>query len=187
MEGMFFSGWSTLFRTLVVGVLAYINLIVLLRISGRRTLSKMNAFDLVVTVALGSTFSTILLNRDVSLAEGTLALALLIGLQYFVTWSSVRVGWVRKTVTGEPALLFHRGQMLDGAMRKARVTRDELCAAIRSSGIAAQDDVEAVVLETDGRFSVVKSASGESRSSLAGVKTPGPREIDLPDQDRHKS
>jgi len=71
VEGMFFSSGTTLIRTLVVGVLAYISLVLLLlRLSGRRTLSKMNAFDLVVTVALGSTFATILLNRDVSLAEG---------------------------------------------------------------------------------------------------------------------
>lgn len=177
VEGMFFSGWDTLFRTLVVGVLAYINLIVLLRMSGRRTLSKMNAFDLVVTVALGSTFATILLSRDVSLAQGTLALALLIGLQYAVTWSSVRAGWVRKTVTGEPALLFHRGQMLDVAMRKARVTHAEIQAAIRSSGIGAQHDVEAVILETDGSFSVVKSAAGEGQSSLADVRAPGPNKV----------
>lgn len=72
MEGMFFSSGTTLIRTLVVGVLAYISLVLLLRLSGRRTLSKMNAFDLVVAVAVavGSTFATILLNRNVSLAEG---------------------------------------------------------------------------------------------------------------------
>ncbi|WP_417786891.1 DUF421 domain-containing protein [Stutzerimonas xanthomarina] len=179
MEGMFFSGWSTLVRTLVIGILAYINLIVLLRISGRRTLSKMNAFDLIVTVALGSTFATILLNRDVSLAEGTLALALLIGLQYLVTWSSVRVGWVRKLVTGEPALLLYQGQMLSSAMRVARVTEDEVRSAIRSSGLSAIDEVEAVVLETDGSFSVTKKGSGDSRSSLSGVMTPGRRDIEL--------
>ncbi len=132
MEGMFFSSATTLIRTLVVGVLAYINLVLLLRLSGRRTLSKMNAFDLVVTVALGSTFATILLNRDVSLAEGVLAFALLIGLQYAVTWSSVRVAWVRRTVTGEPALLFYRGRFLGDAMRVARVTEDEVRAAARS-------------------------------------------------------
>nr|WP_272889298.1 YetF domain-containing protein [Stutzerimonas stutzeri] len=176
---MFFSGWSTLFRTLVVGVLAYINLIVLLRFSGRRTLSKMNAFDLVVTVALGSTFATILLNRNVSLAEGTLALALLIGLQYLVTWSSVRAGWVRKVVTGEPALLFYQGQMLSGAMRASRVTEDEIRSAIRSSGFAATDEVEAVVLETDGSFSVVKAGSGDSRSSLSDVMTPNAQEVEI--------
>ncbi|MGK9063840.1 DUF421 domain-containing protein [Stutzerimonas chloritidismutans] len=179
MEGMFFSGWSTLVRTLVVGVLAYINLIVLLRLSGRRTLSKMNAFDLIVTVALGSTFATILLNRDVSLAEGTLALALLIGLQYLVTWTSVRVSWVRKVVTGEPALLLYQGSMLQSAMRAARVTEDEVHSAIRSSGLSALDEVEAVILETDGSFSVVKAGSADSRSSLAGVTTPGPRDIQV--------
>lgn len=54
----------------MVGVLADISLVLLLRLSGRQMLSKMNAFDLVVTVALGSTFATILLNRDVSRAEG---------------------------------------------------------------------------------------------------------------------
>jgi|TARA_R100000935_G_scaffold20749_1_gene39032 uncharacterized membrane protein YcaP (DUF421 family) len=179
VEGMFFSGWSTLVRTLVIGILAYINLIVLLRISGRRTLSKMNAFDLIVTVALGSTFATILLNRDVSLAEGTLALALLIGLQYLVTWSSVRVGWVRKLVTGEPALLLYQGQMLSSAMRVARVTEDEVRSAIRSSGSSSIDDVEAVVLETDGSFSVISQGSGSQRSSLSGVMTPGPRDVEL--------
>ncbi len=179
VEGMFFSGWSTLVRTLVIGVLAYVNLIVLLRISGRRTLSKMNAFDLIVTVALGSTFATILLNRNVSLAEGTLALALLIGLQYLVTWTSVRVSWVKKLVTGEPALLLYQGQMLSTAMRAARVTEDEIRSAIRTSGIASIDEVEAVILETDGSFSVVSKASGDSRSSLSGVMTPGPRDIQV--------
>ncbi|GEM_PF-48403 len=179
MEGMFFSGWSTLVRTLVIGVLAYINLIVLLRISGRRTLSKMNAFDLIVTVALGSTFATILMNRNVSLAQGTLALALLIALQYLVTWSSVRAGWVRKAVTGEPALLFYQGVSLSGAMRAARVTEDEIRSAVRSSGFATMNEVEAVVLETDGSFSVVKTGSGDSRSSLSGVMMPGTQEVDI--------
>lgn len=72
MEPMLFSGWENLLRTLVVGVLAYVSLVVFLRISGKRTLSKMNAFDLIVTVALGSTLATVLLSKDVALAEGAL-------------------------------------------------------------------------------------------------------------------
>ncbi|MBA1189338.1 DUF421 domain-containing protein [Pseudomonas entomophila] len=171
MEGMFFSDGATLLRTVVIGTLAYLNLVVLLRISGRRTLSKMNAFDLVVTVALGSTFATILLNRDVSLAQGTLALALLVMLQYGVTWSSVRVRWVRKAVTGEPALLFYQGRFLKNAMRKSRVTEDDIRSAVRGSGSGSLARVDAVVLETDGSFSVVQSDAGEL-SALEGVNKP---------------
>ena len=52
MEGMFFTGWSALLRTIVVGSFAYAALIVFLRLSGKRTLAKMNAFDLIVTVSL---------------------------------------------------------------------------------------------------------------------------------------
>lgn len=76
---MFFDSWSGLLRVVVLGFCAYLTLVVALRLSGRRTLAKMNAFDLVVTVALGSTLATVLLTSDVALAEGTLALVLLIG------------------------------------------------------------------------------------------------------------
>lgn len=89
-EDVFFGGWGGLGRTLVVGALAYGALVFMLRISGKRTLSKMNAFDLVVTVALGSTLATVLLNRSVPLAEGVVALGLLIALQFGITWASVR-------------------------------------------------------------------------------------------------
>lgn len=152
--------------------MAYVGVVVLLRLSGRRTLSKMNAFDLIVTVALGSTLATILLNRDVALAEGILAFALLIGLQFAVTWTSVRVRWIRRLVTGEPALLFYRGKFLSRALQSARVTEDEVRASVRAAGLLALSDVEAVVLETDGSFSVVEHGNVSGESSIAGVTEP---------------
>ena len=170
MEQFFFNEWQGLLRTLVVGVLAYITLVLFLRVSGKRTLSKMNAFDLVVTVALGSTLATVLLTESVALAEGALAFALLIGLQFVVTWSSVRVRWVRQLVTGEPVMLLHRGEFLPSALRQARVTRDEIRAAVRSAGLASLVDAEAVVLETDGSFSVIRRSEGGGVSSLDDVR-----------------
>jgi uncharacterized membrane protein YcaP (DUF421 family) len=169
MIDAFFQSWSVLARTFVIGVLAYLSLVLLLRVSGRRTLSKMNAFDFVVTVALGSTLATILLNRNVALAEGAVALALLIALQYVITWSSVRIAWVKRVVTGDPMLLFYRGEMLKAEMKRSRVTEDEVIAAIRAASIGSIDDVEAVVLETDGSFSVLPRNAKET-SSLAGVR-----------------
>jgi uncharacterized membrane protein YcaP (DUF421 family) len=172
LEHVFFDGWDALARTAVVGVLAYMTIVLLLRVSGRRTLSKMNAFDLIVTVALGSTLATVLLDKNVTLAQGMLAFALLVGLQYVITWSSVRAGWVRRLVTGEPALLFYRGAFLPRALRSARVTEDEVRASIRSAGLRALQEVEAVVLETDGSLSVVRQSGGAGGSSLSDIGRP---------------
>jgi len=155
MSEMLFSDAAALGRTALVGVLAYALLIVILRASGKRTLSKLNAFDLVVTVALGSTLATILIDRSVTLAQGVLALALLVGLQFVITWSSVRVAWVRRLATGEPALLARGGKCLPEALRRARVTEDEVRAAVRSAGLQGLEQADAVVLETDGSLSVI--------------------------------
>ncbi|MGE3269347.1 MAG: DUF421 domain-containing protein [Chloroflexota bacterium] len=166
---MLFDSWTGLARVVIVGTLAYAGLVILLRVSGKRTLSKMNAFDLVVTVALGSTLATIILTSDVALLEGLTAFALLILLQLGITWLSVRSKLVRELVKAEPTLLAHRGELLHGALRRERVTEAEVLAAIRSQGIASVSQVEAVVLETDGSFSTIRRADQREPSSLATV------------------
>ncbi|WP_083001817.1 DUF421 domain-containing protein [Halomonas sp. GT] len=170
MDIVFYNGWESLLRTLIVGVLAYGVLVAFLRISGNRTLSKMNAFDLIVTVALGSTLATVLLSKDVALTEGALALALLISLQFVITWLSVRVSWVKRLVTGEPLMLLYQGEFLTSSLRQARVTKDEVRSAVRSSGLASLEAAQAVVLETDGSLSVVKREDEGTGSSLNGVR-----------------
>jgi uncharacterized membrane protein YcaP (DUF421 family) len=152
---MFFDDWHDLARIVAVGAPAYAWLILILRVTGKRTLSKMNAFDFVITVALGSTFATILLNRDVSLVEGAFALGLLCGLQFLVAFLCVRSPRFEHAVKSEPRLLFHQGRYLRDAMRRERVTEDELLAALRGSGHASLEEVQSIVLETDGTFSVL--------------------------------
>jgi uncharacterized membrane protein YcaP (DUF421 family) len=173
LESIFFTNWESLFRTIVIGILAYGVLVVFLRISGKRTLSKMNAFDFIVTVALGSTLANVFLNKDISLADGAMAFALLIGLQFAVTWSSVRVQWVRKIVTGEPLMVMYRGNYLRDGMLKARITEAEVLATIRSAGLASPEQAHAVILETDGSMNVVhRGSDGDENDpvSLSGVR-----------------
>jgi len=128
---MFFDSWFGLVRVVVVGTLAYVALVAILRISGKRTLTKLNAFDLVVTVALGSTLATVLLSKSVVLAEGVLAMALVVFLQFVITWLSVRSSRFRDLMKSEPTLILHHGQFLDGALRAQRMTRNEVMAALR--------------------------------------------------------
>ena len=84
-------------------------LLLLLRVSGKRTLTRMNAFDLVVTVALGSTLATVLLTKSVALAEGLTAFVLLIFLQFVLTWLFVRSQAASRLVKSEPTLLVYQG------------------------------------------------------------------------------
>ena len=156
---MIFDSWAGLGRVLLVGVLAYAALVAILRLSGKRTLTKLNAFDLVVTVALGSTLATIILSKDVALLEGVLALALLVGLQALITWLSVRSPGFQALVKSEPSLLLRDGAFLQGAMRENRITREDILAALRAEGHAAPDGVSAVILETDGSISVLPDAA----------------------------
>ena len=170
---MFFDDWAGIGRLVVVAPLAYLALVLFLRVSGKRTLSKMNAFDLVVTVALGSTLATVLLSKSVALAEGVLALGLLVGSQYAVAWLCVRWSWARRAAKSEPTMLVHRGRLLGEALRRERVTEGEVRQALRSQGVGSLAGVEAVVLETDGSFSVVRSADRDrGASSLSGVTSP---------------
>jgi uncharacterized membrane protein YcaP (DUF421 family) len=165
---MFFDTWSSLGRTALAGAIAYVALVTFLRISGKRTLAKMNAFDFVVTVALGSTLSSILTSRNVPIANGLLALALLIALQYAVAWLTVRAPWFERVVKSRPAAVFAKKEFDEEAMRCERVARDEVLMAIRRAGIHDLDRVFMVVLETDGSLNVL--GHPEERPARASVE-----------------
>lgn len=158
MNKFIFDSWESILRTLMITIMAYALLIFLLRSSGKRTLSKMNAFDLIITIALGSTLATVMLNKNVALADGALGFFLLIFLQYFITFISVRYKTISDLIKSTPTLLVYKGQMLKEFMRKERIDEDEIYAVIRENGLSALSQAEAVVLETDGSLSVIKQS-----------------------------
>jgi uncharacterized membrane protein YcaP (DUF421 family) len=155
-QPLFFDTWSAIGRTVLVGALAYGALVVMLRVSGKRTLSKMNAFDLIVTIALGSTLATILLDRSVPLAEGLAAFTLLIGLQYCITWMSVRHPRFQNLIKADSTTLVEKGVPASEALLAQRVTLEEAEAAVRQAGHRGIDADISVFLETDGSLSVIK-------------------------------
>lgn len=91
-------------------------------------------------------------------------------MQYGVSGSSTRWPALRRLVTGEPRLLLRHGVMLDDALRDTRITREEVRAALRAAGVARVDAAAAVVLETDGSFSVIADEPEGEASSLHGLR-----------------
>ncbi|WFE24872.1 DUF421 domain-containing protein [Solwaraspora sp. WMMD791] len=164
---------ADLVRLLVIAAIVYPALVMILRVSGKRTLSKLNAFDFVVTVALGSTLATIMLSRDVSLTEGILALALLVALQYAVALLAVRWPPSQKLLKARPTMLLRDGQLRSQTLRSARVAESEIRQAARSQGAGDLHDLAAVVLETDGSLSVISRSQLGDGSTLADVRDEG--------------
>ncbi|MEX2621256.1 MAG: YetF domain-containing protein [Egibacteraceae bacterium] len=160
---MFFDDWNALLRTAVVAPLAYLVLLLVLRVSGKRALSQLNAFDLIVSVALGSVLASVAVSPDVSLAGGATAFALLAGLQYAAASLSTRLPGFQRLIKAAPTLLVRDGSLLEEAMERQRVTHAAILQVLRQEGLSSVDDVAAVVLETDGSFSVVRDAPEPGR------------------------
>ena len=154
---LLWGGWLPLWRIVVVGTLMYLVLVVLLRVSGSRTIASMRAFDFLVTVALGSVFGRALTAKGVSLAEAVVAFLLLVVLQYAVARLQVASRPFARAVTNPPRLLWYRGQFQRDGMRAARVTEQELRAVARKKGHGSLSDVEALVLEASGDIAVITS------------------------------
>jgi uncharacterized membrane protein YcaP (DUF421 family) len=151
------SGWSGTGRVVLDAVFIYVAVIVVLRLTGKRTLAKLSAFDFVVTVALGSVLAAVITADDIPLADGVVAVALLAGLQFLVAFVSSRWPRLHHVVTSSPVVLVRDGEVLDQAVRDNRLSPDELAAAVRKQGIPDFGEVSALVLETDGTFSVLRS------------------------------
>jgi len=163
---LFFSDWTSVLRVLIVGALTYPALIAILRISGKRTLAKFNAFDLVITVALGSTFATTLLSKDVALIEGVLAFAVLATLQFIVAWGAMHWSAIKSLAKSKPKALLVDGSYQSEALHKERVTPEEVMAAVRGAGYGDLSQIALVVLETDGSLSVIAKTNLGDSSAL---------------------
>lgn len=125
--------------------------------------------SLAITLALGSTLATIVLSKDVALAEGVAALAPLIGLQLAITWLAVRSETISRLVKAEPSMLPYDGRFLRAAMQREHVVEAEVLSAVRQQAFAALANVQAVVLETDGSFTCIGRTERDAASALDGL------------------
>lgn len=176
----FFDGWYDVRRTVVLSILGFTALIILLRVSGKRTLSKLNVFDFVFVVAVGSVFAATIIEKDVTLVEGLAAFTTLIVIQLTLAELAARSRLADRIINGRPTLLFTDGRFLRRALRRERITEEEVRGAIRDKGVARVEDVDAVVLENDGTLSVVWESEGPGQSSLVDTENPDGDHADKP-------
>lgn len=133
----------------------YLSLIILTRLAGLRSFSKMSGFDFAMTVAIGSVIASTVLTEDPPLLQAAAALAMLYGAQLLVAILRVRSKAVSRAVDNEPLLLMHGPEVLHHNLRRARVTEADLRAKLREANVLDPREIRAVVLETTGDVSVL--------------------------------
>lgn len=170
MENIFFTSWENIARVSIMTFLAYVSMVFLLRISGKRTLSKMNAFDFVVTIALGSILASTALNKNIAIAEGGICFAILIFLQFIISWLSVRFKFVKNIVTSQPVLLLYKGHLNKEIIKKERIALNEIYVAARKKGFDNLENIDAIVLETTGDISVMANVSKRDAQTIKDLK-----------------
>lgn len=164
MKNIIFENWEKLLHVALMTIASFITLFLFIRISGKRTLAKFNAFDFVVTVALGSTLTYMMLAM-VPFIEGVLVLFLIITLQYLFAKLASKSDKMERLINSSPRLLYYKGEYLKQNMKKEAITVDEIYAVIRQAGIQNINEVLAVVIELNGEISVVKKPDTFSNES----------------------
>jgi uncharacterized membrane protein YcaP (DUF421 family) len=168
----FFDNWYDIGRAAALSALGFIAMMVMLRGSGKRTLSKLNVFDFVFVVACGSVLAATIISKDTTLAEGIVSLAVLVCIQVVLAKIAAYSPSAERIINGEPTLLLSNGKFIDYALKRERVTREEIRAAIREKGVTNVEDVTAVVLENDGTLTVAWDSHHPGKSALIDAKLP---------------
>ena len=146
-------------RGMVLSCVALVWVIVLVRIVGLRSLSKMTPFDFVMTVALGSLVAgAAQADTWLKFAQPLSAMAGLFVAQWIAATLRRKSGRFQDLIQNEPLLLMRDGKILDEAMRQSRVTKSDLVAKLREANVLDYSDVRAVVLESTGDVSVLHGA-----------------------------
>jgi uncharacterized membrane protein YcaP (DUF421 family) len=133
-------------------------LYVLMRVIGRRELSSLEPFDLILLVVLGDAVQQGLTQDDYSLTGAVLAIGTIAILQLGVSYANFRFPRLRPILDGEPIIVMQDGKPIAKNMKRERVTMNDLTAAMRLQNIASLDEVAWAVMETSGAISFIKKS-----------------------------
>lgn len=171
--GMLISSSSTLAAVALKAVGIYLSVIVLTRIYGLRSFSKISSYDFAMTVAIGSVVATAILSANVSLLQGIVALIAIYVLKSAVGHLRTR-DWLGRAVDNPPLLILRNGELLEDNLQAADMSIDDLRAKLREANVLELEQARAVVFESTGDVSVLHADDADAPVDtwlLKGVRT----------------
>ena len=139
---------------------AFVLVYVLLRVTGRRELSTLEPFDLILIVVIGDLVQQGVTQSDMSFTGLLLAVGTFSLLAVASSWSSYRFTSVRKLMEAAPLVIVEHGKPVEHNMRAERLTLEEVAAAARLQSIASLDEVEWAIVEGGGQISFIAKQPG---------------------------
>ena len=152
MWSMSLPWWEFIIRGLIV----YVFLLILLRISGKRQVGQLAPFDLVLLLVLSNAVQNSMNGGDNSVIGGLISATTLVAINFGIGYATFRSKKLEAIIEGRPQVLIHDGKLYEDVMAKAQLTHHELQAALRQSGCNCVDDVHSAILENNGSISVVQ-------------------------------
>jgi uncharacterized membrane protein YcaP (DUF421 family) len=143
----------------IATVVMYLIFLVLVRVMGQRSLAAMSPYDVAAVIALGAVVGRTALLAVPTLGSGVIALVTLFVIQRVFGWAHRRGLWFGRLFERKPVLLMVGDQVCHDALRRVRISPDELRERLRLAGVARLEQVGCVVLEVNGQISVVRSDS----------------------------
>jgi|SRR6266576_5268787 len=134
----------------------YVFVVFVMRVIGRRELSSMTPFDLILLIVLGDAIQQGLTQDDYSVTGAVLVVATIATLQVFTSYLSFRSKRARKLFEGEPIVVVDHGELVASNLQRERMTQDEIAEEARQQQIASLNEVEWAILEANGSISFIK-------------------------------
>ncbi len=142
--------WELIIRGLVV----YVFLIALLRLTGKRQIGQLSPFDLVLLLILSEAVQSSMVAGDESLIGGLIVATTLIVVNYTVGLIAFKSKKLEAIIEGRPQVIIHQGKLFEDVMNEAKLTRHELDSTLRQSGYFEIKDVKLAILENNGTVTV---------------------------------
>jgi uncharacterized membrane protein YcaP (DUF421 family) len=127
----------------------------LTRVIGRRELSSLEPFDLILLIVLGDAIQQGLTQDDYSVTGAIIAIGTIAALQVLTSYFSYRFRWARRVLDGEPIVIIQDGNLIKENLNRERLTEDEVAEEARGQQIASLDDVKWAVFEPSGKINFI--------------------------------
>ncbi len=151
---------DAIFRGCVLAALAIVWVVILVRVNGLRSFSKMTSFDFVMTVAMGSLVASASQSTTwITFLQSLASMAALFVVQFSAAFARKSSKKLKRIMQNEPIILMRDGMIFDNALAQTRVSKDDLIAKLREANVCDFSSVHAVILETTGDISVLHGGS----------------------------